>query len=161
MIQLPNPLDIQTLHKSLPKKLSHVKEHAKVMFIKQAIEDYKHNDNFGPIDFTKSVYNGNCVKIVFNKQEKKISIQELIHSILEKWYFGNLEKNENVYFYRFTNVVRASVTDAEWKTIHTFLLESNNLALKENYKQYVDYRKKLDEIDIILSQDNFVAKESY
>lgn len=161
MIQLPNPLDIQTLHKTLPKKLSHVKEHAKVMFIKQAIKDYKDFDNFGPIDFVKSVYDGNSVKIIFKQVEQKISIEQFIHDILEKWYFGNLEKNENVYFYRFTNVVRANVTSDEWNNIHNFLINSENLTLRENYKQYVDYRKKLDEIDFILSQETFTAKELF
>jgi hypothetical protein len=159
MIQLLNPLDIQTLHKTLPKKLSHIKEHAKVMFINQAIKDYKNFDNFGPIDFVNSVYDGNNVNIIFREVRKKISMEQLIHSILEKWYFGNLEKNENVYFYRFVNLVRANVGVDEWNVIHNFLINSENLTLKENYKQYVDYRKKLDEIDFILSQEIFTAKE--
>lgn len=161
MIQLPNPLDIQTLHKTLPKKFSHIKEEAKVKFINQAVKTYRENLDFGKIDFVKSLYDGNDVNIVFEKAQIKIPIEQLVHDILEKWYFGNLEKNENVYFYRFVNVFRSLLTNEEWKIVDKFLSTSNNLVLKENYKQYAEYRRKLDEIDEILLKDNFTAKENY
>jgi hypothetical protein len=160
MIQLHEPLDIQTLHKTLPKKLSHVKEHAKVMFIQRAIHCYRNNDDFGTIDFFASKYNGKTVSIVYSPSTNT-SLAKIAHDILEKWYFGNLEKNENVYFYRFVNVFRAELTDNEWNDVYNILINSDNLSLRENFKQYVDYRKKLDEIDVILSKENFTAKELY
>jgi hypothetical protein len=161
MTQFPKPMNIEEIQQNLPKKLSHVKEDAKVKFIKELMFLYRLSNDFGEIDFDKSTYDGNEVKIVFDTQENKIPLPQLIHSVMEKWYFSNLEKNENVYFYRFINLFRSECTDTEWEKVDKHLSSTNNLVLRENFKQYVDYRKKLDEIDIILSQDNFVAKESY
>jgi hypothetical protein len=80
---------------------------------------------------------------------------------MEKWFFSNLEKNENVYFYRFINLFRSELTQEEWKDVDFHLRTTNELVLGENYKQYTDYRKKLDEIDILLQDENFSAKENY
>lgn len=160
MTQFPKPLDIQTLHKTLPKKLSHIKEEAKIKFIHEALRLYRLDKNFGLIDFSKSTYNGTNINLVYSQTDKKISIEELVHSIMEKWYFSNLEKNENVYFYRFINVFRAKVSVAEYNRIDKFLKNSENLSLRENYKQYTDYRKKLDEIDDIISSTILNVKEN-
>jgi hypothetical protein len=161
MTQFLKPLDIETLQKTLPKKLSHIKEEAKVKFIKEVMILYRLNNDFGKIDFKNSVYDGKNIKIKYNATNPKIHIKFLINDIMEKWFFSNLEKNENVYFYRFINLFRAELTDNEWQDVHFHLINNSNLVLRENYKQYDDYRKKLDEIDIILSKNNFKAKEIY
>jgi hypothetical protein len=161
MIQLLNPLDIQTLHKTLPKKLSHIKEKAKVKFIKEAVRLYRTDNNFGKIDFSKSTFDGINITIIYSRLENKTPIEVLVHDIMEKWYFSNLEKNENVYFYRFINIFRAELSTDEWSIIDNYLKSSLNLTLCENYKQYTNYRKKLDNIDQILSNNNFNAREFY
>jgi hypothetical protein len=161
MTQFPNPFNIEELQKKLPKKLSHVKENAKVKFIKELMFCYRSNDNFGEIDFKNSVFNGKTIKICHTFMNPKIELKYLIHSVMEKWYFSNLEKNENVYFYRFINLFRSELTDSEWQKVDEYLFSSNNLILRENYKQYKEYRRKLDEIDVMLSNENFKAKEVF
>lgn len=159
MTLFPKPMNIQELHKTLPKKYSHIKEEAKVKFIKEAIRLYKTNKTFGIIDFDNSVFDGKNVVIKYQSTNERIHLEKLVHDILEKWYFSNLEKNENVYFYRFVNLFRAEFTDTEWIYVDKYLKTSNNIVLKENYKQYSSYRDKLDEIEFIISQDTFFAKE--
>jgi hypothetical protein len=161
MTQFPKPMTLEEVQQSLPKKLSHIKEDAKVKFIKELMFLYRLSDDFGIIDFNRSTYDGVEVKIVFDTAAEKIQLKYLIQSVMEKWYFSNLEKNENVYFYRFINLFRFELTDKEWQEVDRHLSTTNNLVLRENFKQYKDYRNKLDEIDIILSNDNFVAKENY
>jgi len=161
MTQFLEPLDIQTLHKTLPKKLSHIKEDAKVKFIKEAMSLYRSTGDLGKIDFKNSVYDGYTVKIVYTPMEPKIKLKHLINDIMEKWFFSNLEKNENVYFYRFINLFRAELTEAEWKDVELHLLNNENLVLRENFNQYCDYRRKLDEIDVILARESFNVKETY
>lgn len=161
MTQFPNPISLEELQTSLPKKLSHVKEDAKVKFIKEVMFLYRMSDDFGNINFTESTFDGSNVKIVYESLTTKIPLKNLIYEIMEKWYFSNLEKNENVYFYRFINLFRAELTKGEWEEVDFYLKTTNNLVLRENYKQYTDYRKKLDEIDVILSSDKFNAKEDF
>lgn len=159
MTLFPNPMNIQELHKSLPKKYSHIKEEAKVKFIKEAIRLYKTDKTFGIIDFDNSVFDGTHVTIKYKPTTERIYLENLVHDILEKWYFSNLEKNENVYFYRFVNLFRSEFSDTEWIYVDKYLKTSNNKVLKENYKQYSSYRDKLDEIEFIISHDTFFAKE--
>lgn len=161
MIQFPKPLNLEELQKTLPKKLSHVKEDAKVKFIKEVMFLYRMTDDFGNINFTESTFDGSNVKIVYESLTTKIPLKNLIYEIMEKWYFSNLEKNENVYFYRFINLFRSELTKDEWEEVDFYLKTTNNLALRENYKQYTDYRKKLDDIDVILSSDDFSAREDF
>ena len=119
------------------------------------------SDDFGNINFTESMFDGTNVKIVYEPLTLKIPLKNLIYEIMEKWYFSNLEKNENVYFYRFINLFRAELTKSEWEEVDFYLKTTNNLVLRENYKQYTDYRKKLDDIDVILSSDKFNVKEDF
>jgi hypothetical protein len=161
MTPFHKPLNIETLQRTLPKKFSHIKEDAKVKFIKEAMFLYRLTDDFGKINFENSVYDGYAVKIVYTPMVPKIELKYLINDIMEKWFFSNLKKNENVYFYRFINLFRSELTEIEWDDVHLHLINNNDLILRENYKQYYDYRKKLDEIDIMLSKQNFNAKEIF
>ncbi len=72
-----------------------------------------------------------------------------------------MAKNENVYFYRFINLFRAELTTDEWNVIDVHLNTTDQLNLRENYRQYADYRRKLDEIDMLLTSENFNARENY
>ena len=147
MIQYPkNPFQLQ---KELPKKLTHLKEEAKIKFIIQVIELWRSN-NFGKIDFDNSMYDGKNWIIQYDNNNA--TLPDVIEEIMEKWYFSNLSKNENVYFYRFINVVRSLVSEDEWKNIEKQLYNSSNFVLKENMSVYYDYRNKLDEIDIMLKK---------
>ena len=161
MIRFPKPYKIEELQKTLPKKLSHIKEDAKVKFIKEVMLLYRLSDDFGYIDFEQSTYDGIEVKIVYTKLPVKIELKRLIQDVMEKWFFSNLEKNENVYFYRFINLFRSLLTELEWAETTNCLSNNSNATLKENFNQYTEYRRKLDEIDIIIAQDNFNAKEQY
>jgi hypothetical protein len=104
MTQLHEPLTIFKLHKILPKKMSHIKEEAKVKFINAVVESYRINENFGTINFDASTYNGKTVTIVYNPSNIKLPIHKVVEQVMSQWYFSNLEKNENVYFYRFINI---------------------------------------------------------
>ena len=161
MTQFLKPFTIEELQQTLPKKLSHVKEDAKVKFIKEVMFLYRLSDDFGRINFNESTYNGTEVKIVYEPLHPKIELKNLVHEVMNKWYFSNLEKNENVYFYRFINLFRAELTSAEWIDVDRHLSTTNELVIRENYKQYTDYRKKLDEIEVLLTAENFNARENY
>jgi hypothetical protein len=161
MTQLHNPLTIFKLHKTLPKKMSHIKEEAKVKFINAVIKSYRANNDFGTINFDASTYNGENVTIVYKFSDNKLPIHKIVEQVMSQWYFSNLEKNENVYFYRFINVFRSLLTELEWAETTNCLSNNSNATLKENFNQYTEYRRKLDEIDIIIAQDNFNAKEQY
>jgi hypothetical protein len=161
MTQLHEPLTIFKLHKTLPKKMSHIKEEAKVKFINAVVESYRINENFSTINFDASTYDGKTVTIVYNPSDVKFPIHKVVEQVMSQWYFSNLEKNENVYFYRFINVFRSLLTELEWAETTNCLSNRNNATLKENFNQYTEYRRKLDEIDIIIAQDNFNAKEQY
>lgn len=161
MTQFPKSFTIEELQQTLPKKLSHVKEDAKVKFIKEVMFLYRLSNDFGRIDFNESTYDGAEVKIVYEPADPKIELKNLVHEIMNKWYFSNLEKNENVYFYRFINLFRAELTTEEWIDVDRHLSTTNELVIRENYKQYTDYRTKLDEIDVLLTAENFNARENY
>tara|TARA_R110002124_G_scaffold287311_1_gene472559 strand:- start:4440 stop:4925 length:486 start_codon:yes stop_codon:yes gene_type:complete len=161
MTQFLKPYKIEELQKTLPKKHSHIKEDAKVKFIKKAMSLYRISDDFGRIDFNKSTYDGIDVDIIFTPSSPKIELTTLIHDVMDKWYFSNMAKNENVYFYRFINLFRAELTTDEWNVIDVHLNTTDQLNLRENYRQYADYRRKLDEIDVLLTSENFNARENY
>ncbi len=148
MIQYPkNPVQLQ---KELPKKLTHIKEEAKIRFIQTCMELYRTTTDFGWIQFDDSLYDGKSWVIQYDNAD--VTLSDIVEQIMEKWYFSNLSKNENVYFYRFINVFRSLMTDNEWQETEKQLCNSRNSFLKENIMVYCDYRNKLDEIDIMLEQ---------
>ena len=151
MTLLPKPLTMLSLQRELPKKCSHVKEQAKVKFIREAIRLFQIHPMFGGIDFNKSLFDGE--NWALHIEPGALSLAEVIEQILSKWYFSNLAKNENVYFYRFLNIVRADVSAKDWQSIVTHLLHSSDATLKSNVLAYLDYRDKLDAIDQMLSDD--------
>ena len=156
MIQYPkNPLQLQ---KELPKKLTHLKEEAKIRFINRAIDLYRRIGGY-TIAFDDCLYDGEAWILSYSI-DSAITLPNLIAQIMEKWYFGNLSKNENVYFYRFMNIIRSQVSKDEWNDIEKYICNSENLIMKENMLVYCDYRNKLDEIEIMLEQNTNIRESA-
>ncbi len=152
MIPSPDRLDIIELQKSLPKKQSHLKEEAKVRFILACIKLYREHKNFGTVDFEHSLFNGREWEIKFVVAQERAPISSLVEQIMSKWYFSNLSKNENVYFYRFINIFRVNMNSEEWQETVSRLSEHPDLILRENMLVYSGYREKLDAIDQMLAE---------
>ena len=93
MIQLAEPVKISKINKILPKKLTHIREEAKIKFIKKAIELYRKNLRFGIIDFSKSYYDGNEVNIIYNDVESRIAISNIVEQVMRQRFFSNVSKN--------------------------------------------------------------------
>ncbi len=147
MILSPNSLSLLELQKQLPKKKSHQKEALKIKFIQQLMLLYRQNHQLKAIDFEKSVYTNDSWNIHFQENSRTHDLPETVASVMEKWYFSNLSKNENIYFYRFLNIFRSLMSPEEWVFCQSYLLEHPDLNLKENTRVYCDYRRKLDEIE--------------
>lgn len=143
-------LSIIELQKSLPKKLSHRKEEAKVQFILAGLKCYRQNLNFAAIDFEQSLFDGHHWQIRFTVAPERIPISLLVEQIMGKWYFSNLSKNENVYFYRFINIFRVNLSASEWQETVAHLSNHLDMQLRENMLVYLSYREKLDGIDKML-----------
>jgi hypothetical protein len=150
MIQLAEPIIISKINKVLPKKLTHVREEAKIKLIKKSIELYRMNDKFGMIDFNKSYYDGVDIHIIYTEVENRMSISNIVEQTMRQRFFSNVSKNENVYFYRFLNIFRSILTQEEWSTTEKQLMLTEDQILVENIKQYVSYRTKMDKIDQML-----------
>ena len=150
MILLPEPLTALSLHKALPKRQSHIKEAAKILFIQELMKHYHRNASLNPIDFSKTTFDGQRWTFVFCDAANAQSLPELVASVMEKWYFSNLSKNENIYFYRFINIFRSLMTASDWHLCQTHLCNHNDPILRENTKVYCDYRAKLSEIETLI-----------
>jgi hypothetical protein len=150
MIQLAEPVIISKINKVLPKKLTHVREEAKIKFIKKSVELYRKNNAFGIIDFNKSYFDGNEVTIIYDEIASRVSISHIVGQIMRQRFFSNVSKNENVYFYRFVNIFRSILTLEEWTTTEEQLTLNEDPILVENIKQYIEYRTKMNKIDQIL-----------
>ena len=158
MIPSPSSHDIVELQKSLPKKQSHLKEEAKIRFILACIKLYRERLDFGPIDFEHSLFNGREWEIKFMHVQERAPISSLVEQIMSKWYFFNLSKNENVYFYRFINIFRVNMSSDEWQETVNRLSEHPDLILRENILVYLGYREKLDAIDQMLAERSSDAR---
>lgn len=151
-------MGIVELQKLLPKKLSHVKEEAKLQFILACLKAYRENLNFHEVDFERSLFDGQSWQIQFSVIPQRMPVSGLVEQIMSKWYFSNLSKNENVYFYRFINVFRVNMSSSEWNETVAHLSGHRDLALRENILVYQNYREKLDAIDTMLLAKKLESK---
>jgi hypothetical protein len=152
MTQSVNHIPISKLNKLLPKNLTHKREEAKIKFIKKAVQLHRTVDIFGVIDFSQCYWDGKDVHISYAPSQYRMHIKHIVAQVMVQKFFGNLSKNENVFFYRFLNIFRALVSASEWKDIEDELRHHDDLHLRENVLQYVDYRNKLTKIVEVLSQ---------
>ena len=132
--------------------MSHLKEALKIQFIKQAIQTFRQNNYLGRIDFTKSLYVDKKWNIVFSSTANKSTVASLVADIMSQWFFSNLSKNENIYYYRFLNIFRQELSIEEWSEAIRALLAHTDLNTRENTAVYLDYRNKLLEIEELIKQ---------
>lgn len=149
MIQLVEGLNVYSLHKKVPKKYSHLKEKYKMTFILGALKRWRSGHKFS-VDFDRTVLALGQWHFV-DLGVAEVTLQELVHSIMEKWCFSNLPKNENIYFHRFINIIRVELGEDDWTRCLYYLTESSDVILRSNILEYCEYNKKQDEIELIIS----------
>jgi hypothetical protein len=156
MIQSVETVAISKINKLLPKHLTHKREEAKIKFIKKTVDLYRAIELFGIIDFDRSYWNGTAVHVSYTDADSRLHVCEIVSQVMIQKYFGNLSRNENVFFYRFLNIFRSLTSDEEWHIVQQHLSNHYNLHLRENVKQYMDYRNKLQKIEQVLAVTDLI-----
>lgn len=143
-------LNLQGLALELPKRFAHVKEEMKLIFLRSALK-LACEEKRGWIDFKATRLEGREWKFVYLNDSPADEV-EVCEQIMTKWYFGNERRNENVYFYRFLNVIRAELGEPGWERVRARFESSSDETLRENLGQYLGYREKLDWIETHLKE---------
>lgn len=128
------------------KFLDHYREQARVSFLKKVINDYLENPTEFLIDLWVCEYqiSGDKWKIKYTN-EKCEGLDDFVYSFIHTSAFKNFELNENVYFYRYLNIIREIVgTDRLYDILEN--IKGRNSTLDENINEYLKYRQKVIEI---------------
>jgi hypothetical protein len=143
MIQSINgPLSGKQINK-LPKIYEHYKEFSKISFIKQAILSKQINPSLTAVDYIESLFDGGVWTL--KHTQTSVNLIDYISAFMSTVYFKNKPVNENVYFYRFLNVVKSLISSTEFEQL---LFESINHGeiFHINIQEYIKYRNKINEM---------------
>jgi hypothetical protein len=144
-----DPLKFKEVLK-LEKFLEHYKEQARVTFIEAVLENYKNGERRIP-DLWSSTWKPLSVRWNILYTDETGSLEDLIFSFLHTSAFKNFALNENVYFYRYVNVIRRILGNTDTYNILNSIKDKDEI-LSGNLKEYVSYHQKLAEIKQINDQ---------
>tara|TARA_B100001027_G_C16211947_1_gene305543 strand:+ start:422 stop:916 length:495 start_codon:yes stop_codon:yes gene_type:complete len=146
----------------LPKLNYHIKEEARVKMLVQAIELKLLNPDTGAIDFYSKDTNYDGKKWNFDLENKILDWPEFLCQFVVLEQYWNRPLNENVYFYRYINIIKSSVNQSIYDNFEKYVLEQQSDSnLKNNMLEYVRYHKKMDNIENFIQNNTIDVSESF
>jgi hypothetical protein len=123
----------------------HLKESYKISFLTSAIESKKSNEKLSTVYYYSSILHENGWEFKKEISDRMVPMWEFCSSLLSGAEFKNRPINENVYFYRYVNVVRNIISEDDF-----IMIVKNSskygAVFENNVKEYVDYRSKIVEM---------------
>lgn len=144
-----DPLKFKDVLK-LAKFLEHYKEQARVTFIEAVLDNYNNGEQRIP-DLWSSLWKPLSVEWDILYTDETGSLEDLIYSFLHTSAYKNFALNENVYFYRYVNVIRRILgNDITYCVLES--IKDRDEILAGNIREYTAYHQKLAEIKQVNDQ---------
>lgn len=144
------PITGKEIHK-LPPANDHLKEKYKISFLRHSISrKLIMLDDMKPVSFAKSSYDGVSWKFQYVEDcPPSCELSHFISTTLATIEFKNKPINENVYFYRYLNVVRSIVGEKHFSEVIRTSDQYGDIYVS-NINEYLSYRSKISEMMNVL-----------
>jgi hypothetical protein len=155
------PLTFKEINQ-LPKLNYHIKEQARVDMLQQAIELKFSNPETGKIHFWSQSTNYDGKKWNFDLEQRTMDWPEFLCQFMALEQYWNKPLNENVYFYRYINIIQNSINEETYDSFKKYILEQqNDSILKNNMLEYIRYHQKMDNIENFIKNNKIDVSESF
>ncbi len=162
MILLNNfPITFKEVNQ-LPKLNYHIKEQARVNMLVQAIELKLANPSIGKIHFYSQDTKYDGKKWKFDLEDRTLDWPEFLCQFMILEQYWNRPLNENVYFYRYINIIKSMLDESIYNNFEKYTVEQQNDSnLKNNMLEYIRYHKKMDNIENFIKNNKIDVSESF
>ena len=162
MILLNNfPITFKEVNQ-LPKLNYHIKEQARVNMLVQAIELKLANPSIGKIHFYSQDTKYDGKKWKFDLEDRTLDWPEFLCQFMILEQYCNRPLNENVYFYRYINIIKSMLDESIYNNFEKYTVEQQNDSnLKNNMLEYIRYHKKMDNIENFIKNNKIDVSESF
>jgi hypothetical protein len=123
----------------------HLKESYKISFLTSAVELKKSDQKLSTVYYHSSILHEDGWEFKKEISDKFVPMCEFCSSLLSMTEFKNRPISENVYFYRYLNIVRNIVGEEDFNMIIQNSSKYDTV-FENNVKEYVDYRSKIVEM---------------
>ena len=124
--------------------------------------DTVYNSTTGTIDFYSKDTNYDGKIWNFDLENKILDWPEFLCQFVVLEQYWNRPLNENVYFYRYINIIKSSVSQSIYDNFEKYVLEQQSDSnLKNNMLEYVRYHKKMDNIENFIQNNTIDVSESF
>lgn len=155
------PLTFKEINQ-LPKLNYHIKEQARVDMLQQAIELKLSNPETGKIHFFSQNTNYDGKRWNFDLEKRTMDWPEFLCQFMILEQYWNKPLNENVYFYRYINIIQNSINEETYNSFKKYILEKqNDSILKNNMLEYIRYHQKMDNIENFIKNNKIDVSESF
>jgi len=155
------PLTFKEINQ-LPKLNYHIKEQARVDMLQQAIKLKLSNPETGKIHFWSQDTNYDGKKWNFDLEQRTMDWPEFLCQFMILEQYWNKPLNENVYFYRYINIIQNSINEETYNSFKKYVLEQqNDSILKNNMLEYIRYHQKMDNIENFIKNNKIDVSESF
>jgi len=155
------PLTFKEINQ-LPKLNYHIKEQARVDMLQQAIELKLSNPETGKIHFWSQDTNYDGKRWNFDLEQRTMDWPEFLCQFMILEQYWNKPLNENVYFYRYINIIQNSINEETYNSFKKYILEQqNDSILKNNMLEYIRYHQKMDNIENFIKNNKIDVSESF
>jgi len=155
------PLTFKEINQ-LPKLNYHIKEQARVDMLQQAIELKLSNPETGKIHFFSQNTNYDGKRWNFDLEQRTMDWPEFLCQFMILEQYWNKPLNENVYFYRYINIIQNSINKETYNSFKKYILEQqNDSILKNNMLEYIRYHQKMDNIENFIKNNKIDVSESF
>jgi len=155
------PLTFKEINQ-LPKLNYHIKEQARVDMLQQAIELKLSNPETGKIHFWSQNTNYDGKRWNFDLEQRTMDWPEFLCQFMILEQYWNKPLNENVYFYRYINIIQNSINKETYNSFKKYILEQqNDSILKNNMLEYIRYHQKMDNIENFIKNNKIDVSESF
>lgn len=155
------PLTFKEINQ-LPKLNYHIKEQARVDMLQQAIELKLSNPETGKIHFWSQNTNYDGKRWNFDLEQRTMDWPEFLCQFMILEQYWNKPLNENVYFYRYINIIQNSINEETYDSFKKYILEQqNDSILKNNMLEYIRYHQKMDNIENFIKNNKIDVSESF
>lgn len=141
---LKNKKTMQEINK-LDKIYDHYKEKVKILLIKNLLNNYVNLKNNYDYDLNKCFFNPVLNKWNIYYLNINTGLEDIIYKFLHTPYYRNFPVNENVYFYRYLNIINNFVDYEKFQQILNYLKSKDNI-LNGNITEYKSYKEKIIKI---------------
>jgi len=155
------PLTFKEINQ-LPKLNYHIKEQARVDMLQQAIKLKLSNPETGKIHFWSQNTNYDGKRWNFDLEQRTMDWPEFLCQFMILEQYWNKPLNENVYFYRYINIIQNSINKETYNSFKKYILEQqNDSILKNNMLEYIRYHQKMDNIENFIKNNKIDVSESF